>query len=294
MKVCTACMCRFDGENWRCPNCGQSPKIRSGNLAFAPDLTEDSESFDIRSFAQLSKVEEGNFWFESRNRLLVWALRRYFPYAYYFLEIGCGTGFVLSGIQREIPGLNLAGSDIFSEGLSFAQKRLTDVEFFQMDARLIPFEREFDVIGAFDVLEHIDEDDTVFLQMFQATRPGGGILVTVPQHRFLWSAIDDYTFHKRRYTRDELKRKVEKAGFRIERITSFVTLLLPFMLLSRLRYMSSREVNFGKDAMAEFHISPILNAALAKISTIEQVMIQLGLSLPFGGSLLCIGRKNVG
>ena len=46
--------------------------------------------------------------------------------------------------------------------------------------------------------------------------------------------------------------------------------------------------------MVEFHISPLLNAALAKISTIEQVMIQLGLSFPFGGSLLCIGRKNVG
>jgi SAM-dependent methyltransferase len=292
MKVCLPCECRFDGEDWRCPNCGQSPKIRRGHLAFAPDLTETSESFDIRSFAYLSKVEEGNFWFESRNRLLVWALKQYFPKANYYIEIGCGTGFVLSGIQREFSGLNLSGSEILSEGLSFAQKRLPDVEFFQMDARLIPFECEFDVIGAFDVLEHIDEDDTVLLQMFQATRQGGGILVTVPQHRFLWSAMDEYAFHKRRYTRDELRQKVEKAGFRIERITSFVTLLLPLMLLSRLRHKSSQEADFGEDAMVEFHISPLLNAALAKISCVEQLMIQLGLSFPFGGSLLCIGRKS--
>ncbi len=292
MKACLACQCRFDGGDWRCPSCGHSPEMRRGCLAFAPDLTETSETFNVRSFAQLSKVEAGNFWFESRNRLLIWALQQYFPNADRFLEIGCGTGFVLSGIRQEFPKLNLSGSEIFSEGLSFAQKRLPDVEFFQMDARQVPFEAEFDVIGAFDVLEHINEDDAVLLQMFQATRPGGGILLTVPQHRFLWSAMDEYAFHKRRYTRDELRQKVEKAGFRIERITSFVTLLLPFMLLSRLRYMSSQEADFGEDAMVEFHISPLLNAGLSKISTIEQVMIQLGLSFPVGGSLLCVGRRN--
>jgi ubiquinone/menaquinone biosynthesis C-methylase UbiE len=143
-------------------------------LSFAPGLAAGNDGFGAGYFEQLFKVEAGNFWFRSRNKLLLWALRKYFPHAENFFEIGCGTGYVLSGIQREFSSLRLYGSDIFSNGLLFAQQRLSDVSLFQMDARRIPFEKEFDVIGAFDVLEHIDEDGIVLQQMFQATKPGGG------------------------------------------------------------------------------------------------------------------------
>jgi len=76
-----------------------------------------------------------------------------------------------------------------------------------MDVRRIPFREEFDVIGAFDVLEHVKEDEEVLLQMYQATRKRGGILVTVPHHPFLWSPVDDYARHVRRYKTLELKDK---------------------------------------------------------------------------------------
>ena len=104
-----------------------------------------------------------------------------------------------------------------------------------MDARRIPFECEFDVVGAFDVLEHLVEDESALAQMFNAARPGGGLLVTVPQQRYLWSASDEYAMHQRRYSRAELRAKVESAGFQIERITSFNSLLLPLMILSRMQ-----------------------------------------------------------
>ena len=80
-----------------------------------------------------------------------------------------------------------------------------------MDARRIPYEAEFDVIGAFDVIEHIYEDAAVLQQMHRAVRPGGGIIVTVPQHRFLWSKQDEFSCHFRRYTRGELMSKVSCA-----------------------------------------------------------------------------------
>jgi 2-polyprenyl-3-methyl-5-hydroxy-6-metoxy-1,4-benzoquinol methylase len=76
--------------------------------------------------------------------------------------------------SREIPAPRVYGSDIFNRSLSFAQRRLPDAVLFQMDARRIPFEEEFDVVGAFDVLEHINEDDVVLRQMLQAIKPGGG------------------------------------------------------------------------------------------------------------------------
>lgn len=288
MKVCLACGQRFEADNWRCPDCGKSPPLNNGYLSFLPDMAETNEGFNAGYFAQLVKLEESNFWFRSRNNLLIWALRRYFPYSKSFMEIGCGTGFVLSGIQRYFPGLKLSGSEIFSEGLDFAKRRLPDVKLFQMDARRIPFEDEFDVIGAFDVLEHIDEDELVLLQMFRATKRDGGIILTVPQHRFLWSRVDEYSFHKRRYPRKEIVGKVEGAGFRIIRVTSYVSFLLPLMIFSRLKQCRPQR---DFDPLREYKIGTLLNMTFENVLTIERSLIRSGISLPAGGSLLVVAKK---
>ena len=195
----------------------------------------------------------------------------------------------MSGIRKEFQNLHLYGSDIFANGLSYAEKRLSDVLLFQMDARRIPFEKEFDVLGAFDVLEHIDEDAIVLQQMFRAIKSGGGMLITVPQHRFLWSKVDKYSFHKRRYTKKELIKKVKNAGFQIVFITSFVSFLLPLMFLSRMR----REVSADKfDLLAELKIGYTKNRALENVLTTERIFIKHGFSFPAGGSLLIIAKRN--
>ena len=285
MKLCLKCGEAFPTQERDCPFCFHRPAMIEGFPAFAPELAEDSEGFEAEFFPPLFAVEEKNFWFRSRNRLLVWALQRYFPGAKNFLEIGCGTGYVLSGIQRALPELSLSGSEIFTAGLSFAADRLAGVDLFQMDARSMPFHQEFDVIGAFDVLEHVKEDEEVLAQMFQATRPGGGIILTLPHHPFLWSQADDYAHHVRRYTTRELLDKVKGSGFEIKRSTSFVSLLLPLMFLSRLRQRNQY------DPMAEFKIGPVVNAVFEKTLDVERAMIRAGLSLPFGGSLLLVAGR---
>lgn len=287
MKRCLACEYCFESEDWDCPQCRQRPTARNGVLCFIEDSPVTGNGFKPEYFAKLARFEEGNFWFRARNRLIQWALASYFPDAGSFLEVGCGTGFVLKGVSETRPRMRLAGSEIFSDGLVSARARLPGVDLYQMDARHIPFEREFDVIGAFDVLEHIDEDDAVLRQMFRATRPGGGLLVTVPQHRFLWSAIDEHSMHKRRYSRAELRGKVEQAGFRIQRMISFISLLLPPMMYSRMRRNSSRDFQLWK----EFEISRPLNALLGSILTAERAMIERGVSFPAGGSLLLIAKR---
>ncbi len=291
MKRCLACGQRFEAGDWRCPGCGQSPERWQGYPLFAPDMVDGDGSDAEYKYAELFAVEAGNFWFRSRNRLVIWALLRYFPRVANFLEIGCGTGFVLSGIRQELPGLHLSASDILIRGLAYVGKRLPGVSLFQMDARRIPFEAEFDVIGAFDMLEHIQEDEAVLLEMFRAAKPGGGILLTVPHHRFLWSFLDEFGHHKRRYIRSELVEKVERAGFEVVRITSFVSFLLPLLLLSRLRQHAPPE---NCDPMAEFRVNRLLNVMLEKILGIEQALIRRGVSLPVGGSLLVVAKRPTG
>ena len=289
MRLCTACAKPVSSQTGPCPFCFHEPTKINGYLAFAPELAEKSEGFEPQYFGKLAELEAGNFWFRSRNSLVIWALGRYFPEAKNLLEIGCGTGYVLSGIKSAFPDLALSGSEVFSAGLSFAAKRLPDDELFQMDARQIPFREEFDVIGAFDVLEHIREDEQVLSQMYQATRAGGGILVTVPQHAFLWSRVDEYARHFRRYQVAELRDKVRRAGFQVIRITSFVSLLLPLLILSRYKDRFARK---ELDPHAEFNISPPINTGLAKILDVERAAIRAGMSFPVGGSLLLVARRE--
>jgi SAM-dependent methyltransferase len=289
MKYCLSCRSSFTGNDWVCPNCHFSVQAVQGHLAFAPEMAAATTGFQPRYFRELADTEAKNFWFRARNQLIIWALRRYFPDAKNFLEIGCGTGFVLSGLAKAMPSVRLSGSEIFSEGLGFAAGRLSGVELFQMDARHIPFQGEFDVIGAFDVLEHIEEDEEVLAQMHQATVRKGGIVVTVPQHMFLWSQQDAHACHVRRYAAADLRKKVERAGFVVERTTSFVSLLLPLMYLARRR---RRKPTDEFDPMSELRIRSFANGVLEKVLGIERLLIRLGGSFPMGGSLLLIARKR--
>lgn len=239
--------------------------------------------------AQLGPLEPGHFWFRARNRLLAWTLRRHFPDARRLLEIGTGTGFVLSMLEREFPDIELHGSELRGEDLELAASRLSRSKLFQMDARKIPFQGEFDVLGAFDVLEHIEDDERVLREMAKALKPGGGVLLTVPQHKFLWSRVDDYSDHHRRYSAAELKGKLEAAGLQVVFATSFVCLLLPLFLLSRLRYRK----NFSrKDAAqtSELKVGPAANFLLEKVLGLELWLIARGARLPFGSTLLVVAR----
>jgi SAM-dependent methyltransferase len=291
MKVCGACGSARCSDAWVCADCGSQPTVMDGFPAFAPDLSTANSGFRADYFAELEALEASNFWFRARNDLIAWALTTYFPDCETFLEIGCGTGFVLDRIRSVLPSADLSGSEIFSAGLAFAARRVPSASFYQMDARNIPFRDHFDVIGAFDVLEHIDEDEAVLTEIRTALRPGGGVLMSVPQHPALWSPQDDGAFHVRRYTSRGLRRKLEAAGFEVVRMTSFVSLLLPMLVASRLR-MRASPVDAEFDAIDALRLPRVANVVLEAVMTVERSLIRGGLSFPAGGSLLVVARST--
>lgn len=234
MKRCLSCHTSYEAANQNCPRCGFRPAIVNGFEAYAPEFVREGGGFKESYFSDLAKLEDANFWFISRNNLILWALDKYIPKLQSFLEIGCGTGYVLKGISKKFPSTTLVGSEIFIAGLGFASQRLPAVSLIQMDARNIPFDNEFDAIGAFDVLEHIREDEDVLTQMWLTLKPKGLVFITVPQHKWLWSSVDEYAFHERRYAASEIHHKIEATGFCILRSTSFITALLPVMMFARL------------------------------------------------------------
>lgn len=288
MRVCLKCEHVFSSGGWTCPSCGYEPVRLNGIVHHAEEFVCGGGGFKAEYFAELARLEAANFWFRARNEFILWALRSYKSDAHTLLEVGCGTGFVLSGIANANPEIALSGSEIFLAGLSHAAERVPSAHFMQMDARHVPFANEFDSIGAFDVLEHIKEDETVLAQLKMALKPGGVLLLTVPQHPWLWSASDEYACHVRRYTRLEIERKIAMSGFEVLRSTSFVTGLLPAMVLSRARQKRKAETF---DPAGELKINAALNQAFYGLMVLELAGIKLGLNYSVGGSRLIVARK---
>lgn len=247
---------------------------------------ETAGGYPADRLCRVAAVQDGHYWFESRNRLLTWAFDRFFAGAGDFLEVGCGSGFVLQAFRRAFPVLRLTGSDALQPALDIAGARVPDALFIHGRAQDLAPPATIDVAGAFDVLEHIEDDRAVLQRMAAMVRPGGGVMITVPQHRWLWSAADERVYHVRRYRRRELIERVTAAGLQVEYVTSFVSLLLPLMVLSRWRARSVSGETRGLD------VSPRLNALLTAILSMERRLIVSGVTFAAGGSLLLVARKR--
>jgi SAM-dependent methyltransferase len=255
----------------------------------APDLDDVNEGFELTSYEELRRIEDGHFWFTARNRMVRWLVQRFAPSARRALEIGCGTGYVLFALRDALPGARLAGSELHSFGLDHARQRHGQaIELFQMDARTSGLRNALDVVGAFDVLEHIPEDDRVLAEIHRMLKPGGVLIATVPQHRWLWSHFDEHAHHCRRYAVRELANKARLAGFRPKYETSFGSFTLPLMALDRLRAKATQQ------QVPSANVPSSLNAVLKIVFWLEELVRRVGIPLPFGGSTVLVAEKPDG
>ena len=291
MRQCPKCAATFTGEVWKCPVCNWSAMTDGQITYLSQEVPASNENYDPTWYRTLANLEDGNFWFLSRNKLIADFVPTELDGGTNYLEIGCGTGFVLQHFQSQFPTWNLTASELHAEGLMFARDRVGEhATFLQMNAEHIPFTNEFDLIGAFDVIEHIREDEVVLKEMHQALRQGGYLLLTVPQHMWLWSQYDELGHHFRRYSSRELRDKLSVAGFNVERMTSFNALLIPLMYLSRL--VSFRKQETEIDLMDELKMSPLTNALLGFVLRLEVLLtVRHGIRWPCGGSLVVLAKK---
>jgi SAM-dependent methyltransferase len=243
--------------------------------------------YDAALFDEVAQLEPRSFWFRARNRLIVSTLNRHFPAARSILEVGCGTGYVLAALRAAFPEARVVGSELLAEGLEYARRRVPDVELVTLDILDASYTGEFDVVGAFDVLEHIEDDARALHGIHQAARTGGGAVLLVPQHPRLWSRTDELAHHVRRYRRRELVEKVERAGFRVVSVSSFMTTLLPVLTMAR-TFDRVRPPATPFRGLTPSYVNGVFERSL----DLERRLIERGVSLPAGGSLLVVARKG--
>src|SRR5262249_34989049 len=110
-------------DGWRCSACGFAHSARDGFVQLAPDLDDGDEGCALESYVGLRAIEDGHFWFTTRNEMITWLVQRFAAHAGRVMEIGCGTGFVLFALRKALPSAYLSGSELHSQGLSFARQR---------------------------------------------------------------------------------------------------------------------------------------------------------------------------
>lgn len=258
---------------------------------------DEEKYFPEKAFEILYQSEERNFWFRVRNKIIGNAITRYLPQQSHILEVGCGTGYVSHYLKQ--LGFHIECLDFFSDALDFCKRRNSGYEYYQHNFSNRIFFEEFDGICAFDVLEHIENDDLILKNMYYALKPGGYIFVTVPAGKRLWSAMDIYSEHKRRYSMQELRTKIEDTGFKVIKISYFMTLLYPFLLLFRKLSLRTSSMNdkdmkeqIKKEVTNQLQPNAIINFLFFLIFSLEVPLLDL-VTLPFGSSLICIGKKEV-
>ena len=288
MKRCLVCKGPFRQSGWQCPKCGFTPETRSGVLQFDPGIADKGDSYNPAWYEELARLEDRNFWFRARNRLIAWLARRHLPASANFLEIGCGTGYVLRMLREEFPGWRITASEMFPDAFPFAARRVdSSVQLQQFDARAIPYRDEFDAIGAFDVIEHIEDDAGVLNEVCAALKPQGLLIASVPQHKFLWSRYDEIGHHFRRYELPDLSVRLCAAGFQVVETTSFNSLLLPLLWLSR----KMRKIANDADLLDELRIGGAMNELLYAVLALEFAFVRIGVRWPAGGSRIFVARK---
>jgi SAM-dependent methyltransferase len=256
-------------------------------------------SYDQSHYPSLFAAEDRHFWFKVRNKVIAALTRQLiaeFQPGYRFLEIGCGNGNVLQELEQVCEGGTVIGIDLFSEGLRFARRRVSS-PLIQADIYSTPFKVPFEMIGLFDVLEHLPDDIDVLKQVRTMLPNNGALLITVPAYKSLWSYADHHANHKRRYSRLDLEQKLLEAGFKVEYVTYYMMSIVPLVWLGRM--LANRALKRSQNPAElerrmfqnELKIRPGMNQFLFQAISQELHFIERRRQLPFGTSLIALARR---
>jgi SAM-dependent methyltransferase len=231
-------------------------------------------------YAQMYAMEDGHWWFRGR-RAVIWSLLGHTaaPSPARVLDAGCGTGRNVA----EFAGLgDVIGIEPSASAVEFCHRRgLTNVREARVEALPFP-DDSFDLIFAFDVLEHLDDDVAGMRELRRVAAPGAWFVATVPAYRWLWSQHDHTHHHRRRYNRRMLVSNARAAGWRPVFSTYFNSILLPPIAAVR----GFRRGHSHDAGATDYELTPgPLNRALGVPMQMEAKAIARGIRLPAGVSV---------
>jgi SAM-dependent methyltransferase len=236
-------------------------------------------------YEQMAQLDSRHWWFTARRRILDGVIERVVkpPKDARILELGAGTGHNLAMLSRfgtvEASELDPIARQLASDrlGRPVVEAALPDLSMFQAGS--------YDLVALLDVLEHVPDDEGSLRSIKQLLKPGAALLLTVPINPWMWSAHDVAHHHHRRYRKQEIRKLAEDAGYAIDLISPFNSLLFPPIAAVRLAGKLT-----GKDDSDDAMPTAPVNSILDTVFGLERSLIGR-VPMPFGVSLVAVLRR---
>lgn len=242
-------------------------------------------------------LQQTHWWFRARREIFETVLDKMVelpePRAARILDLGPGSGV---NVPILAPRGRLDILDLSLGSLEHCRKAGASGNLLLADATIAPLrDHTYDLVTALDILEHLEDDAGALARWRSLLHSQGRLLLTVPALRSLWGRQDILAGHVRRYRRKEVAQRLQGAGFEIERLTYFNTILFPPILAVRLamrpflrKTTTAAEQPKSSDlSMPSFGLS---NAFRRMFSAEKGWLVKR--NLPFGVSLLAIARPT--
>ena len=234
----------------------------------------------------MAAMDQHHWWYRARREVIAALIRaKAMPApSAELLEIGCGTGHNLAmlGEFGRVHAL-----EVDPAAREIAEKRLgrTVLSAPLPEIAGVPL-HHFDMVGAFDVIEHIEDDQAAVASIAQCLKPGGKFVMTVPAHPWMWSAHDVVNHHHRRYSKQSLRALIDGSPLQLESIGYFNSLLFPVAIAKRLASRVS-----GKEDSDLVMPASALNSVLERTFAAERHLIGR-VPLPPGLSLFAVASAR--
>lgn len=244
-------------------------------------------------YKEYYKHERKHWWFKARLKILDFFAKKY-TYKGTPLKI-LNTGSATGATSLMLKKYGEVLSSEYDKDCSEYLSEILDEEVLNASLTDLPLEdRSFDLVCAFDVIEHIEDHERAIQEMNRVLTKGGYAFITVPTFNILWSKHDEINHHYRRYKKNELKELLEKNNFEIQYISYFnFILFLPILvirLISNLFPSKDDKGTTGSD-LEKFNSSGFLNQLLYHIFKSELSLLKRNIKFPFGVSAVIIGKK---
>lgn len=239
-----------------------------------------SATYSVSHYKTISRVESEHFWFRGRGTMLAALVERFIQHhsdgagfipkkeRRSFLEVGCGTGIVLGQLQA--LGFDVTGLDVNQTAIAYARITCPGARFVRQSIYSFQSPHRFHAIGAFDVLEHQTRDVLFLKHCHELLENDGMLFLTVPAGMWLWSALDVLSGHKRRYEAEDLRQKLQKAGFHIVFLNYWNVLTLPWYILFRIYAIRQKSAATMDVYLRKPNV--LVNKLLTYLLRLEQVM----------------------
>ena len=234
-------------------------------------------------------LEKTHWLFRVRRKIILYFIKKYSRVGSKLFDFGCGSGYLVGELQH--LGYDARGNDFEKEAIDYGLSHGIRNLQIATEEKIDYPDGTFDIVTAFDVLEHIENEKPIISELIRILKPGGRVIVTAPAYEWLWGVQDEVSRHFRRYTAGSLI-KVFKDFYdlKIVRKTYFITFLFPLIAIVRL---ICRWFNI-KGRKSDFEINnPFLDAIFYFIFNLEFYFLKF-INFPFGVSIVLVLEKNDG